>query len=162
MMQKLNLKSVVFYGIAIGFVLILFKVITAYGETHLKAPPQISTKYRLMFAENLPVCEKLEPLMLNIEQSGIYVNAFLSADNSTSGKIKPTLTGKLNNQQLTLSGQTPKSTLCNVKDHTQELVTIHSSVTKQPNLSGQMTINGFSKPIKFTAIPEKVKKKSQS
>jgi hypothetical protein len=44
----------------------LFKAVTTYGESNLKAPAEISDRYRLMFADNLPNCEKLDDLMLNI------------------------------------------------------------------------------------------------
>ncbi len=161
-MHNLNLKSLAFYGVAIGLVLVLFNVVTVYGETHLKAPPQIASNYSLVFAENLPVCEKSEPLFLNIQQSGVYLNASLSPNNnSATTKKKSSLTGKLNNQQLTLSGQAPKSILCNVAGQTQK-VTIQMQLAKKSDLTGQISIDGFPKPVGFIATAEKVKKNQKS
>jgi hypothetical protein len=37
-MSHFNAKTLSFYGIAIGSVLLLFKTVSAYGETKLKAP----------------------------------------------------------------------------------------------------------------------------
>ncbi len=76
-MNNLNFKSLGFYGIAITSVLLLFKTVTAYGETNLKAPPVINGSYRLALDQNLSNCQPPEPLILNIQQSGIYFNAFL-------------------------------------------------------------------------------------
>ncbi|NJK77025.1 MAG: hypothetical protein HC786_17625 [Richelia sp. CSU_2_1] len=45
-MNHLSFKSLVFYGMAIGSVSLLFKVVTACGETNLKAPPAIAGNYR--------------------------------------------------------------------------------------------------------------------
>ena len=72
MMSHFNLKSLAFYGIAISSVVVLFKVVTAYGETNLKAPPPIGGPYRIS-AQNLPGCLKADTLVLNIKQSGIYL-----------------------------------------------------------------------------------------
>lgn len=54
-MSHFNLKSLAFYGVAIGSVLVLFKTVTAYGESNLKAPDKIGGIYRLE-AQNLPEC----------------------------------------------------------------------------------------------------------
>ena len=62
-MNNLNFKSLGFYGIAITSVLLLFKTVTAYGETNLKAPPVINGSYRLALDQNLSNCQPPEPLL---------------------------------------------------------------------------------------------------
>lgn len=57
---------------AISSVVVLFKVVTAYGETNLKAPPAIGGPYRIS-TQNLPGCLKANRLVLNIKQSSIYL-----------------------------------------------------------------------------------------
>ena len=164
MTSHFNFKSLTFYGVAIGGVLLLFNVVSAYGETKLKAPPAIGGRYRLSLAQNLPTCPKSDALMLNIEQSGIYLNGFISAADTdaqkATGKEKPSLTGQLSNQQLSLVG-TLASTLCNNPGSQPEAtssvdvprVTIQSRVEGK-NLEGTMTLSGISKAIGFTAQRE--------
>ena len=167
MTSHFNFKSLTFYGVAIGGVLLLFNVVSAYGETKLKAPVAIGGRYRLSLAQNLPTCPKSDALMLNIEQSGIYLNGFISAADTdaqkATGKEKPSLTGKLSNQQLSLVG-TLASTFCNNPGSQPEAtssfegvpsswVTIQSRVEGK-NLEGTMTLSGISKAIGFTAQRE--------
>ena len=100
-MKHVKWKSLAFYGLTIVAVLVLFKAVTIYGESNLKAAFEISDRYRLIFADNLSNCEKLDDLMLNIQQSGIYLNgSLLSALNNTdltASHQKPSLTGILTN-----------------------------------------------------------------
>ena len=76
MRSHFNFKSLTFYGVAIGFVLILFNLVTRYGEANLKAPARIDGRYRLSIAQ-LPDCLKSADPVLTIQQSGIYLNGFL-------------------------------------------------------------------------------------
>ncbi|HCF30241.1 MAG TPA: hypothetical protein DEV81_24275, partial [Cyanobacteria bacterium UBA11049] len=71
MKNHFNFKSLAFYGIAIASVLILFKIVTAYGEKNLKAPVPIEGRYRLNLAQNIPICPQESNLVLDIQQSGI-------------------------------------------------------------------------------------------
>lgn len=93
-MSHFNLKSLTFYGVMIGSVLILFKGVTAYGENYLKAPQAIGGTYQLT-SSNLPDCLKSEGLMLTIEQSGRYVAATLILEPITSEKTTVSETGNL-------------------------------------------------------------------
>ena len=54
-MNHLSLKSLAFYGIAIGSVALLFKVVSAYGETNLKAARQLGE----VIASMLKVCQNV-------------------------------------------------------------------------------------------------------
>ncbi len=104
--EHFTLKSLLFYGGAIGFVVILFSFVTTYGEANLKPAPKIAGRYRLN-ARALPGCLKTEALLLTVQQSGIYLNAVLAEPESTSApaaKMKPSLHGFWQSQQLTLVG----------------------------------------------------------
>ncbi|MBD2772455.1 hypothetical protein [Iningainema tapete] len=171
-MHHLNLKSLAFYGVAIGSVLLLFKVVTVYGETKLKAPSQIEENYRLSFQKNLPICEKSDVLMLKIQQSGIYLNGFLlpadaTTELFTSTTSNPTLTGRLSNQQLNLSGKVSRTILCNIigsqtptNINSFDSVSMLVQLVDQKSLNGQMNINGTD-TIEFTAIPQKSQEQSE-
>ena len=152
MMNHFNFKSLAFYGVAIASVLILFKVVTAYGETNLKAPAPISGSYRMKLAQNLSICPKSSELLLDIQQSGIYLNgsllpASVDAQQASSSEKRPSLTGKISNQQLTLAGTVPNSTFCN---NQPQQVSIQSLLHKE-NLAGKLTLNTIPQSIAFTA-----------
>jgi len=168
-MNHLNFKSLAFYGVAIGSVLLLFKTVTVYGESNLKAPPTIGDRYRLTLAENLPNCENLKDLILNIQQSGIYVNASLlpansNAANSASNQHKHSLSGILNHQQLNLSGKIDRSIVCQIappQDTSDHSATIQIQLKDPKNITRQLNINGIPQSLKFTALPQTEKEESQ-
>nr|WP_166482618.1 hypothetical protein [Scytonema sp. UIC 10036] len=170
-MHHFNLKSLVFYGTAIGSVLLLFKVVTAYGESNLKPPPTLNSRYRLVLNDNLQICKQLDPIVLNIQQSGIYLNgsvelASLNTKMSAANKTTSSLTGKLNHQQLSLSGKVPRTVLCHIPNAiTQQspslsLVKIDAQLTPQQDLAGTLSMDGTSEAINLTATPEKISEKS--
>lgn len=158
-MNHFNLKSLTFYGVAITSVLVLFKTVTVYGENNLKAPPPINGRYRLTLSENLPNCEKSDTLTLNIEQSGIYLNASVLPANANPGTDeKHSLAGIFRNQQLNLSGKVGKSILCNIprpQNDPLNSVTIQMQLVDKSNMTGQLTVKGIPQTLKFTAVPEK-------
>lgn len=159
-MSHFNLKSLTFYGGAIAAVLVLFQVVTVYGESNLKAPANINGRYRLSYAE--PNRLKLNAPILTIQQSGIYVNGSLlpapTAEQPTSAEESPSLTGQVSNQQLILAGKVPSSIFHNniseavasnrPKDNFS--VKIQSRVQGE-TLEGQITVSGISEVIGFTA-----------
>lgn len=178
MRQHSNFKSLIFYAIAISSVLVLFKIVTAYGEKNLKAPPQINNRYLLLLAEKLPTCSKLEPLTLNIHQSGIYLSGFLSPTNartpknSAANEINPFLSGKYQNQTVNLSGHAPVSALCdrapllqktnsNHQNFSTYPVRLNMKLAQQNHLTGQITVSGFSQTIAFTAQVAPTAKESE-
>ena len=155
-MKHFKSKSLAFYGGAIAAVLILFNVVTAYGEKNLKASPPIEGRYRLKLAQNLPNCPQSPDLALDIQQSGIYFNASLLPANIDPAKAKasqkrPTLTGKMNNQKLSMTGKVPGSTLCN--SQAAQEINIQSLVDGK-TLKGQIALAGIPKAIEFTAQRE--------
>lgn len=157
-MNHFNFKSLAFYGVAIGSVLILFKTVTAYGESQLKASPTINSRYRLTLAKNLPNCEQANNLMLNIQQSGIYLNASLLPANTNAETEKPlSLTGLLKNQQLQLSGKIDQSILCNKPQSEKdpvETVIVQMALVDKSNISGQLKVNSIPQTLGFTAVPQ--------
>lgn len=159
MKSHFNLKSLAFYGVAIGSVLLLFNVVTAYGERNLKAPASINGRYRLSFAEKLLSCAKLDPLLLNIEQSGVYVNASLlppqtNAQMTTSTEEKHTLTGLLKERQLSLSGSVPQATVCDQAEASGFTAVAIKGRVDGVAIAGQLTLHSASQTTEFTAQRE--------
>jgi hypothetical protein len=162
-MNHSNFKSLAFYGITIVSVLLLFKTVSLYGETNLKAPPVIKGRYPLVLAEDLSNCQKSEELILKIQQSGIYLNAYLLLENTNAETPKNYQTtysflGILKNQKLSLSGKIDRSILCNIASIQNPILnsaTMQIQLLDQENFIGQLTVNGSLRPLKFTAIPQK-------
>lgn len=150
-MSHFNLKSLAFYGTAIGSVVVLFTAVTAYGNNHLKAPPAVDGRYQLD-AENLPGCLKGSPLVLTIQQSGEYLGGYLLPGDIVEKKLpqkKVTLAGKLHNQQLSLSGSVPGITRC----QKGTAVTIQGQLQGK-TLIGKIALGSSPQPADFTAEEE--------
>lgn len=158
-MTHFNVKSLTFYSVAIAAVLILFKTVTTYGEANIKAPPTIDGKYRLVLSPNAD-CPKPEPLLLTIQQSGIYVTGFLlplktNAKEVRSAEKNPALTGRLQNQQLSLSGIADVTRCNSYNAATPSASTLIKLSTQiQPALQGQIMLSNIATPFTFTAIKE--------
>ena len=115
-------KHLLFYVGVIGIVLVLFQGVTAYGEANLKAPPNLNGRY--LSTSPPPGCPEGDRLVLTLQQSGIYVNGFMTLEsvkdsqNAQSGDAtseeKPSLTGLWKPEQLSLSGQTNALKTCAV------------------------------------------------
>lgn len=161
-MNHFNFKSLSFYGVAICSVLILFKIVTNYGENKLKAPLPLKQSYRLIFGEKLPDCNQPDIAILNINQSGVYLNGSLlptniNAQQTSTTEQYPTFSGRYKNKNISLSSQVLNSVICNNtnsengKDY--KTVNIQMYIEKQDNLIGKMTVDGMNKAIKFSAIP---------
>jgi hypothetical protein len=147
-MSHFSLKSLTFYGVAIGTVAILFKAITAYGETNLKAPPAINGNYSLD-GTTLPGCLKSQGVKLVVLQSGIYLNG---AINPTSNEAtapnprreKPTLIGRFQNGELSLSGTLPELPACSASASNK--LTLQGRVAEEI-LQGQIQLGDQSAPF---------------
>lgn len=151
-MNHLSLKSLAFYGTAIASVLVLFNIVAAYGESKIKALPDISGNYRIS-SQDLPDCLKSDNLSLNIEQSGIYLLGNLSLSSSNTPESKITLDGKLNDKQLSLYGQTKELAKCNPSQtsNNTHLLKIEGEQQGQ-NFSGKITGTTISTEANFTAV----------
>ena len=154
MSSHFNTKSLTFYAIAIGSVLLLFNVVTAYGESNLKAPKTNGGRYQLALINSLPGCTQVAPLMLQLDQSGTYINAAISkkeVQSSMSAEEKLTLTGLFKEQQLTLSGKVAKSVLCGFPQASGERAIAINSKIDGDKLVGEIAINGEATKTLFTA-----------
>lgn len=164
-MNNFNVKSLTFYGITIGSVLLLFKTVTAYGENNLKAPPVIDGRYLLTLATSLPSCETADTLVLNMQQSGIYLNASLLPVNPNADTEQQlSLTGILKNQQVSFSGKINPEILChhsNSQVYPSKSATMQMQLIDQGKVKGQLTVNGIPQTFKFTATKQPTQEKSQ-
>jgi hypothetical protein len=164
-MNHFNVKSLTFYGVAISSVLLLFKVVTTYGEKNLKAPPVVNGSYRLILATNSPSCEKSDYLLLNMQQSGIYLNASLLPINANADTTQqPSLTGILKNQQVSFSGKINPEILChpsNSQIRPSKSVVMEIQLKEQGKMTGQLMFNGVSQTLEFTAAKQSTPEKSQ-
>lgn len=103
-MSHFNAKTLSFYGVAISSVLLLFKTVSAYGETNLEAPPNINGTYQFIQTENLPDCLQEKQLNLNIEQSGIYLFGNISIQSKSDREIEEIpLSGDFKDNEIIVS-----------------------------------------------------------
>lgn len=146
MKSHFNSKSLAFYGIAISSVLLLFKVVSGYGEEKLKAQPAINGNYQIN-AQNLPGCLKSDALMLNIQQSGRYLSGSLLPADSTdikSAEKEHSLSGNVNNGQLSLHGSAPHLNNCNNQ------IKIEGRVEAKA-IAGKINLGSSADAVEFTA-----------
>jgi hypothetical protein len=172
MKRTLRPKLVLLYGGTIGLVLILFRLATAYGETHLKAPPNIGGQY--LSTQAPPGCPNSTRLLLTVLQSGVYLNGFLSltpanksslpttTTASSLSEVRPSLAGRWTNQQIYLTGMTTAWATCQLDGQTAALpsigmsavpITLQGAIAASPDhiLTGQLTLTGQSEAWQFTA-----------
>lgn len=155
-MKFFSLKSLAFYGSAIGALVVLFSLTTAYGEANLKAPIKLNGRYRIA-AQTLPGCLKTEALILTIEQSGVYLSgSLLNADETaktlTASKKQSSLTGRLDRQQLTLSGLPSHLDAC-LKTAQIPEVLIQGEVTES-GIEGKIRLESGSASVNFVSKRE--------
>lgn len=156
MSSHFSFKSLSFYAVAIGSVLILFNVVTSYGESKLKAPSSIGGRYRLAFANSLPGCAKPEPLLLQVAQSGVYANGVIlpastTTENPMSGQERLTLTGLFKDRQLNLSGTVPQAVLCNQSSRSGTKVVDINSRIEGDKIVGEIALDSQPQKTQFTA-----------
>ncbi len=158
-MNHLSLKSLAFYGVAIGSVALLFKVVSAYGETNLKAAPAIGGSYRFD-AKNLPECLKSDSLVLTIEQSGVYLSGNLRSGSSDGdgekiAEEKPSLLGKWETQGLNLSGAVPNLAGCSDSTATGQNSSVKMrGIVEGESLKGKISLTDKAGATDFTAQKE--------
>jgi hypothetical protein len=157
MQNHLNVKTLSFYGIMIGSVVMLFKIVSAYGESNLKAPQNFSGTYNIT-SENLPECLKSKNLNLTIEQSGIYVfgNVSPSTDEKNLNKnehIKINLEGRMQGDKISLLGESKNFNVCPPlgSNNRSEILTMNISPQNKNIVVGNIIWNSGSQPTNFTA-----------
>jgi hypothetical protein len=106
-MSHFSLKSLSFYGVAISSVLILFKVVSTYGENNLAAASQIGGLYQIVESQNLPDCLAQQKLNLTVEQSGRYLFGNLTSLSAAADKKADAfrLSGDFKDPEIILSGK---------------------------------------------------------
>jgi hypothetical protein len=152
----MNLKTLTFYGCAIGSVGVLFSITTAYGEANLKAAPQIDGHYQIL-TQNLPGCLKDQSLILTIQQSGVYLTgALLSSDETdqtvTATQKKPSLVGNWEQKKVELSGIPSHLEACQ-KMEKVPTVKIEGTIA-QNTLQGKIRLGSSPASVSFTAKRE--------
>jgi hypothetical protein len=179
-MKNFSVKSIGLYSLAIGGAIVFFQFVTSYGEANLKAPTAVTGNY-LITLKNLAGCLQHKSLLMNLKQSGIYLNASLTIiEKSDSAKgletierlqltnsrdVPPTLSGRLlvpsavtiPNQKFSLSGLLPIAT-CPQSSPAEITGSLAQILTpKQPRkLTGQLSISSpdgvMLPPVEFTGI----------
>jgi hypothetical protein len=163
-MNVFSAKSIGLYTLAIGSAIGFFNLVTSYGEANIKAPQPMAGIYPIV-AENLPGCLQHKALSFNIQQSGIYLNANLNEieiENTDSLKTngRSTFSGKLQGQQLDLSGIVPTTT-CPIRTQLRlsgSLAKSGAQNVRQLQLKGQLWLtdrdNDPGSRVNFTATQQ--------
>lgn len=151
MKEHFNLRSLIFYASAIGSVVVLFTVTTAYGEKNLQAPRAIEGRYPLALTSPSD-CLQTQPVTLFLQQSGVFLTgSLLPADASDSvirvARERPPLSGQWRDDQLTLIGNLDRAWNC------PATVTIAGTMTAS-TLQGTLTLSAIAAPIPFTGDRE--------
>ncbi len=149
-MSHFNQKSLIFYGIAIGSVVILFRIVIWYGTTYLKAPRSIQGQYGLTLAAT-PQCPQSSPLILTIQQSGIYLSGQLEVlkTDSLPSSAALTLNGKWDAPRVKLEGKLRAVNICRQPVDMVEI----SGTFEGSSLGGQIKSPNLPEQIAFRAQP---------
>jgi hypothetical protein len=170
-MNVFSAKSIGLYALAIASAIGFFNLVTSYGEANIKAPKPMAGTYEIV-SENLPGCLQHKTLLFNIKQSGIYLNANLTTldglkpaaasapqDRSTpTTDSRPTFSGRLQGQQLDLSGLVP-TTICPIPSELR----LSGSVARSGDRNGQKLLGQLwltdrthpqGSPVNFTATQQ--------
>jgi hypothetical protein len=147
-MNRINSSYLKFYIIATSSVVILFSVVTAYGEKNLNPPPRISGSYKIESA-NLPDCLKDKPLQLMMQQSGVYLSASLQlnqdgSENKSKSEKNPPLKGRWQDGKFSIAGSITEIEGC---DRTKPLTITAAVIDKK--LEGKIAFS--SNTSDFTA-----------
>lgn len=151
-------KSLIFYGCAIGSVTLLFSLASAYGEANLKAPDRIDGRYPLSVS-SLPKCLQAESLILNVQQSGVFLTGSLLPNSASERMVqmardRPSLIGNWRNPQLTLEGNVKYLPNCEGKISLQGIV-------DQDGLKGAFRLGSEPGKTSFSAKREAPPAKTQ-
>jgi hypothetical protein len=103
-MSHFNKKSLIFYAVAIGSVVTLFSIVTAYGEANLKTAKSIVGTYRLQIKPQSG-CSTPPKLDLTLEQSGVYLTATLRPEAQSAAQHQAALSGRWQTPRLALIGK---------------------------------------------------------
>lgn len=176
-------KNLLFYGIMIGSVTLLFQVVSRYGEAHLEAPPDIAGEY--ITTQSPPGCAASTHMVLKIQQSGVYLNAYLAVEDSSDSTLHSSaagtmttqetlsLTGQWNHKQINLSGLTSALADCQIPENSTDSradipITVQGTIRfgtnsseTEPILTGELVTGGEFQLWEFTA-PRQPNQESES
>jgi hypothetical protein len=156
----------------IGSVLILFKIVTAYGESQIKAPNKISGSYQLEI-QNSPNCLDSNNLILQIEQSGIYLfgQLILGSDSVQQSKHpkaaenpvnKINLNGQFKENKILLTGDSNHFLNCLNESNNPSKPLLIQSIANEKILSGKITWNAIETNFKaYLKTPTSKENKSE-
>jgi len=159
--QSPHLKNyLIFYIVTLATVLGLFQLTVAYGETHLKAPPNLNGRY--LSTTVPPGCPSNRSVAITIQQSGIYLNGAIELAPATgqppSEPIQSeqlTLIGHWRQQQVMLAGHSPALPVCGAAASTVNLAASFQPPATSPAteaaLVGQLNLSN-TQPWSFTAV----------
>lgn len=159
MKSHFDLRSLLFYGTAIGFVLILFSAASAYGEKNLQAPRRIDGNYPLKM--QVPAeCLKSKPVNLLLQQSGVFLTGELLPTDAADQAIRiaqerPSLSGRWSNDELILSGRLGRDWNCNAD------VKITGKLN-QNSLTGTLSLSSVPQPIELRSDRQPPQPKTES
>jgi hypothetical protein len=177
-MNVFSARSIGLYSLAIGSAIGFFQIVTSYGEANIKAPIAVTGNYSIA-AQNLPGCLQHKPLLLKLQQSGIYLNANLAIDRvetTASKDIRPTFSGRLRDlkasvdskQQLDLSGIL-STTICPQISQLRmagSITKISAPADRNLQLQGQLWLTSKdspqASPVDFTATLQPSTQSTQS
>ncbi|NJR65546.1 MAG: hypothetical protein HC772_09895 [Leptolyngbyaceae cyanobacterium CRU_2_3] len=160
-------KHLLFYIVVMAVVLVMFQWVSTYGESSLKAPPNLNGRY--LSASVPPGCPNTDRLVLTIQQSGIYLHGSVNLEQASAiqsapgseatSEEKPSLTGLWQPEQLTLVGKTNALATCmnggagNADPRDIATVAVQGLVTVSPKaaFTGHLSLEGSSQPWQFTA-----------
>jgi hypothetical protein len=163
----------IFYAIAVSTVLGLFHLTSSYGEAYLKAPPNLNGRYITNAA--FPGCPEESRLVIEIQQSGLYLNAALELTTATAAELLPeqlTLSGDWE-EQIKLAGATGALATCpnfangapaSIQVPIQIQAAHQPSIASAPaTLTGQITLTSANQiqPWAFTATQQAKAEKKQ-
>lgn len=145
-------KSLLFYGVMISSVLLLFRITSAYGEKHLKAPPDVNGRY--VSTQAPPGCPESSRLALTILQSGVYLHGSLQLQETgdatpaqpSASQNRPSLDGRWDQSQIVLTGPTEALAICGSE--------AGSTREAEPSARSEVSIQGKIEPSSTNSSPE--------
>ncbi|MCY7369073.1 MAG: hypothetical protein LH474_13080 [Chamaesiphon sp.] len=180
-MKSFSIRLIGLYSLAVAGAIVFFQLVTSYGEANLKPPIPVAGSY-LIAGQKLPGCLQHKALLLELHQSGIYLNTNLIVidelkeldmleaidrlGKATTTDIRPTFSGKLYTStlpnQLDLIGLIPTKT-CPSPSQLRVTGVIASTDApiyyRTPQLKGKLwlTSQGFTQafPVEFTGVIQK-------
>jgi hypothetical protein len=170
-------KLLAFYGGTLVLVVVLFQVVTSYGERYLKPASNINGRY--VSTSAYPGCPEASRLLIDIQQSGIYLTGAIAVEtgdrlNAFPAAAQPqsdSMPGRWQNQRLTLAGKTAVLATCETQPASAQRVEIVGTIEPQAaknssNPAGMVLeaeiISGARKPWHLVAQQQAMPKKDLS